>query len=152
MDPLRPDVADLPILPQLRWGHRATDANRGDAHPPDGRRATDGRPGRVRLAGAGSAAGHGFATKLGLLLLTDRRNVYAPVNRNLTTESAELEAWLLACILSAEPDRSIPYADLIHLPLLSPFQISITAGQLHRMDGFNIQRQGVDLDMVRYAH
>ena len=86
----------------------------------------------------------------GLLLATDRRDVYAPVYRILTTESAELEAWLLACILSAEPDRSVPFADLVRLPMLFPFHFSITTGQLRRMPGFQVQRLGVDLDMVRY--
>lgn len=86
----------------------------------------------------------------GLLLSTDRRDLYAPVYRNLTTGSAELEAWLLACVLSAEPDRSVPFADLLRLPMLFPFRFSLTIGQLRRVHGFEIQRHGVDLDMVRY--
>ena len=84
------------------------------------------------------------------LLSPTGRNAYAPLYRELTTESAELEAWLLACVLSAEPDRSVPFADLIRLPMLFPFRFAITTGQLRRMPGFEIQRLGVDLDMVRY--
>ncbi len=86
----------------------------------------------------------------GLLLPAGRRNDYAPVYRGLATESAELEAWLLGCVLSAEPDRSVPFADLIRLPMLFPFRFTISTGQLRRMPGFEIQRLGVDLDMVRY--
>lgn len=85
-----------------------------------------------------------------LLRPSERRFHYAPVYRELTAESTQLEAWLLACVLSAEPDRSVPYADLIRLPALFPFRLTITAGQLRRMPGFDIQRQGVDLDMVSY--
>lgn len=85
----------------------------------------------------------------GILLPTDRRDVYAPVYRALTTESAELEAWLLACFLRAEPDRAVAFADLVRTPALFPFRLTITAGQLRRLPGFHVERQGVDLDMVR---
>lgn len=87
----------------------------------------------------------------GLLRPAARRGTYAPVYRALTTESADLEAWLLACVLRAEPDRAVPFADLVRLPLLFPFRFSVTAGQLRRRPGFEVQRQGVDLEMVRYG-
>jgi len=87
----------------------------------------------------------------GLLLPTSHRHAYAPLYRALTTESAALEAWLLACVLRAEPDRAFPFADLVRLPALFPFRLTITAGQLRRLPGFDVQRQGVDLDMVRLA-
>lgn len=86
----------------------------------------------------------------GLLLPTGHRDAYAPLYRTLTTESAELEAWLLACVLHAEPDRAVPFADLVRLPALFPFRFTITVGRLRRMPAFDVQRQGVDLDMVRY--
>lgn len=54
----------------------------------------------------------------------------------------ELEAWLLACALCADPERTVPFADLVRLPLLFPFRFSITAGQLRRRPGFDVQRQG----------
>jgi len=85
-----------------------------------------------------------------LLRPSAQRFHYTPIYRGLATESAELEAWLLACALSAEPDRSVPFADLIRLPALFPFRLTLTAGQLRRMPGFEIQRLGGDLDMVRY--
>ncbi len=81
-------------------------------------------------------------------------SAYIPIlyfaDQGLTTDSAELEAWVLACVLRAEPDRSVPFADLVRLPMLFPFHFSITAGRLRQVPGFDIQRQGVDLDMVRY--
>ena len=87
----------------------------------------------------------------GVLQPTDRRDAYAPVYRALTTESVALEAWLLACVLRAEPERAVPFADLVRLPLLFPFRFAVTAGQLRRLPGFDIQRQGVDLDMVAHV-
>ena len=85
----------------------------------------------------------------GLLQATARRDAYTPVYRALTADSVALEAWLLACALRAEPDRAVPYADLVRLPLLFPFRFTVTAGQLRRLPGFDVQRQGVDLELVR---
>ena len=85
----------------------------------------------------------------GLVQPTAHRDAYAPVYRALTADSVELEAWLLACALRAEPDRAVPFADLVRLPMLFPFRFTVTAGQLRRLPGFDVQRQGVDLEMVR---
>lgn len=85
----------------------------------------------------------------GLLRPTERKDAYAPVSRTLTADSVELEAWLLACVLRAEPTRSVPFADLVRLPMLFPFRFTVTAGQLRRLPGFDVERQGVDLEMVR---
>lgn len=85
----------------------------------------------------------------GLLRTTERKDSYAPVYRALAADSVELEAWLLACVLRAEPERAVPFSDLVRLPLLFPFRFTVTAGQLRRMPGFEVERQGVDLEMVR---
>ena len=87
----------------------------------------------------------------GLLRPAERKDAYAPVYRALTTASAALEAWLLACVLRAEPERAVPFSDLVRLPLLFPFRFTVTAGELRRRPGFEVQRQGVDLEMVRAA-
>lgn len=87
----------------------------------------------------------------GLLRPAARKDAYAPVYRALTAGSVELEAWLLACALRAEPERAVPFADLVRLPMLFPFRFTVTAGQLRRLPGFDVQRQGVDLEMVRAA-
>lgn len=52
-------------------------------------------------------------------------------------------------MLRAEPDRSMPLADLLRLPMLFPFRFSVTTGQLRRRSSFDMQRQGVDLETVR---
>jgi hypothetical protein len=62
-----------------------------------------------------------------------------------------LEAWLLACALRAEPERAVPFTDLVRLPMLYPFRFTVTVGQLRRLPGFDVQRLGVDLEMVRAA-
>lgn len=86
----------------------------------------------------------------GVLLPARGRDTYTPLYRALTTDSADLQAWLLACALRAEPDRAYAFADLVRLPLLFPFQLSLTAGELRRRPGFVVERQGANLDMVRH--
>jgi hypothetical protein len=87
----------------------------------------------------------------GILRSTDRRDAYAPAYRSLATDSLELQAWLLACALRAEPDRAVAFADLVRLPMFFPFRITLTAGELRRRPGFEVERQGIDLEMVRYG-
>lgn len=85
----------------------------------------------------------------GVLLPGSTRSTYIPAYRSCTTDSADLEAWLLACRLRAEEDRAFPFADLIRLPELYPFKFTLTAGQLRRYPGFEVQRLGIDMDLVR---
>lgn len=87
----------------------------------------------------------------GLLRTTERKDSYAPVYRALAADSVELEAWLLACVLRAEPERAVPYSDLIQLPLLYPFCFTVSVAHLRRLPAFDVQRLGVDLEMVRAA-
>jgi len=63
--------------------------------------------------------------------------------------SEELQRWLLTCALFAHPSEWIPFDDLIHLPELYPFNLSIGVDKLRRDGRFEVQRQGGGLEMVR---
>ena len=80
-----------------------------------------------------------------------RRYAYVPKVKNFSTENLKLEAWLLSCALAAHPVDQLPFNDLVALSALFPFQFSITAHDLRNLSGFEVQRQGLSMDMVRFT-
>lgn len=87
----------------------------------------------------------------GLVANGAERNSYILRYQVFSTSNQALESWLLACVLTAHPAEEIPFADLIHLPLLFPFCIALTPDTLRQSSWFTIQRQGLGLDMVRLS-
>jgi hypothetical protein len=85
----------------------------------------------------------------GVLNNAPGRAVYAPHYRHFQASDVGLESWLLACALRAHPVEQLPFADLLHLPALFPFKFSVTVHDLRQTPGFEVQRQGAGLDMVR---
>lgn len=85
----------------------------------------------------------------GILKDEDARFTYVPQYRFFTASSTTLEQWLLACTLHAHPAEEIPFADLLQLPALFPFAFTISLHELRLANGFEVQRQGVGMDMVR---
>lgn len=85
----------------------------------------------------------------GILADAEEKFAYVPQHRLLQTDRLDIEAWLLACALQAHPVEQLPFADLLHLPALFPFKFSLTVHDLRQMPGFEVQRQGAGLDMVR---
>jgi len=85
----------------------------------------------------------------GILTESNQRFFYKPRCQALIASGHELEAWLLACALHAHPAQEIPFADLLHLPILFPFRFTLTAHDLRQLPGFEVQRQGLGFDMVR---
>jgi hypothetical protein len=85
----------------------------------------------------------------GVLTSSDQRHAYAPQHQAFGASGLELEAWFLACTLRAHPFEEIPFADLLNLPALFPFRFTVTIGDLRQLPGFQVQRQGMGLDMVR---
>jgi hypothetical protein len=88
----------------------------------------------------------------GILQDAPQRNQYIPQYRHFATANPDLERWLLACALQAHPGEQLPFADLLHLPALFPFQFTVTVYDLRQSDEFVVQRQGSGLDMVRRAN
>jgi hypothetical protein len=68
--------------------------------------------------------------------------------RKMTTGVKDLELWLLEAMLSASASDEIEAHQLLRLPESFPFSFTVGVGDLRRHEGFNIHRQGLDMDMV----
>ena len=88
----------------------------------------------------------------GLLAESGRRYAYVPQRRALSTGSAALELWLLACALHAYEGEAILLPDLLRLPELFPFRFSVGLDDVRRHPYFEVSRQGIDWDLVRLSH
>ena len=80
---------------------------------------------------------------------SDKKYSYVPARQAFSASSTELQAWLLACALSAHPAQELPFADLLRLPELFPFRFTLGVDHLRQHPWFAVQRQGVGWDMVR---
>lgn len=68
--------------------------------------------------------------------------------RKMSTSVTELQLWLLEAMLSASASDEIEAQQLLRLPELFPFALTVGVADLRRDAGFNIHRQGLDTDMV----
>jgi hypothetical protein len=67
------------------------------------------------------------------------------------SSTENLQLWLLASALFAHPSDGIPFGDLVHLPEIYPFKLTVGVDSLRRDGRFEVQRQGGGLDMVKIA-
>lgn len=65
-----------------------------------------------------------------------------------TTTSIELQLWLLHALLSASAANEIELQQLLRLPETFPFNISVGLAAIRNYSGFNVHRQGLDMDMI----
>ena len=68
--------------------------------------------------------------------------------RKMTASIPELQLWLLEALLGASAADEIEAQQLLRLPESFPFTLSVGVADLRRHEGFNIHRQGLDMDMV----
>jgi hypothetical protein len=68
--------------------------------------------------------------------------------RRMTTASFELQLWLLEALLGASAANEIEAQQLLRLPESFPFTLSIGVADLRKHEGFDVHRQGLDMDMV----
>lgn len=87
-------------------------------------------------------------TDWGILSKSEIKNKYMMKSQQFSTFE-NLQSWLLSCVLYALPSEFIPADDLVHLPELYPFKITLGVDQLRRNSRFEVQRQGGGLEMVR---
>jgi len=87
-------------------------------------------------------------TNWGALANTEQKQNYRILLHNFAS-SENLQSWLLSCALQAHPSDAIPFDDLVHLPELYPFRITLGVDNLRRDGRFEVQRQGGGLEMVR---
>ena len=60
----------------------------------------------------------------------------------------DLQLWLLEALLAASAADEIEAQQLLRLPESFPFTLSVGVTDLRKHEGFNIHRQGLDMDMV----
>jgi hypothetical protein len=68
--------------------------------------------------------------------------------QKMTASISDLQLWLLEALLGASAADEIEAQQLLRLPESFPFTLSIGVSDLRRYEGFNIHRQGLDMDMV----
>ena len=66
----------------------------------------------------------------------------------MTTTVTDLQLWLLEAMLSASASDEIEAQQFLRLPELFPFTLTVSISDLRKHEGFNIHRQGLDMDMV----
>lgn len=86
-------------------------------------------------------------TNWGTLAITDQKNKYRILLRCFSS-SERLQSFLLNCALSAHPSEGIPFDDLIHLPEIYPFKLTIGVDNIKRDARFEVHRQGGGLEIV----
>jgi len=86
-------------------------------------------------------------------LLVDGRQRYAYVAREPRPRlsSLEMECWLLAAALRAHPADTLPFEDLVRLPELFPFELTLSARDARHCALLEVQRSGGGWDMVALA-
>lgn len=88
----------------------------------------------------------------GILIDGSRRYTYRPAINSLVTDRPQLEQWLLATALTAHPALELPFTDLVRLPELFPFRLTLNVDALRREPRFEVHRQGLGWDMVGLAN
>lgn len=68
--------------------------------------------------------------------------------RKMTASIPDLQLWLLEALLGASAADEIEAQQLLRLPESFPFTFSVGVADLRKYEGFNIHRQGLDMDMV----
>jgi len=66
----------------------------------------------------------------------------------MSSASSAVQLWLLESLLTAGPAEEVEAQQLLRLPEMFPFQVSIGLSDLRKHDSFHLHRQGLDMDMV----
>ncbi len=82
-----------------------------------------------------------------VLRSTKKQGHFLPT-RKMTASIPELELWLLESLLSSSAADEIEAQQLLRLPESFPFQVNVGVADLRKHEGFDIHRQGLDMDMV----
>jgi hypothetical protein len=82
-----------------------------------------------------------------VLRSTNIKGRFLQTNKHRTA-SSPLQLWLLEALLGASSAAEIEAQQLLRLPEAFPFQLTVGVNDLRRHDGFDIHRQGLDMEMV----
>lgn len=70
------------------------------------------------------------------------------LKQKMKTSIPDLQLWLLEALLGASATQEVEAQQLLRLPEAFPFALSVGIPELRRHEGFNIHRQGLDMEMV----
>jgi hypothetical protein len=87
----------------------------------------------------------------GILAPTEKRYTYELRRQAFRTEQKGLQLWLLAAALQAHPAEELPFSELVRLPELFPFCLTIGVQDVRESARFEVNRQGMSWDMVGLA-
>jgi hypothetical protein len=59
-----------------------------------------------------------------------------------------LQLWLLSAALLANPAEELPFSELVRLPELFPFRLTVGVQDVRESARFEVNRQGMSWDMV----
>jgi len=68
--------------------------------------------------------------------------------RKMAASIPDLQLWLMESLLGASAADEIEVQQLMRLPESFPFMLTVGVADLRSYEGFNIHRQGLDMDMV----
>lgn len=91
-------------------------------------------------------------TNWGVLTVTAERATYKIQLKTFKTRNTQLESYLLACALEAHPSEGIPFNDLVHLPELFPFLLSLGIDAIRKDPLFEVHRQGGGFDIIHFKN
>ena len=70
------------------------------------------------------------------------------LSRKITASIPDLQLWLLESLLAASSANEIEAQQLLRLPESFPFSFTVGITEIRKHQGFDIHRQGLDMDMV----
>ncbi len=76
-----------------------------------------------------------------------KKGFYVPAEK-IQLFDKELKLWLLECYLTCLDKKSVSLQSLNEVPVLFPFDMVVKLGDLVASDRFEVNRQGLDVDMV----
>lgn len=82
------------------------------------------------------------------VLRSTKKQGHFLLTRKMTASIPGLQLWLLEALLSASNADEIEAQQLLRLPESFPFQLNVGVADLRKHEGFDIHRQGLDMDMV----
>lgn len=82
---------------------------------------------------------------------TAAKGVYV-ASPSMETSSTEVQLWLLEALLLAEATPAVILQQLPQLPTAFPFDMNVSVAHIQRSERFDVQRQGLDLDLVTIAN
>jgi hypothetical protein len=84
----------------------------------------------------------------GVLLEGDKPGNYAASGK-ISLELYKLRVWLLECCLKSLPAGCLSYHEIHNIHVLFPFQFEIDLSELLASDRFDIERMGLNMDLVK---